>query len=49
MCYGYGSISCTYCNESGDRDRSNDIDRDCDMCQGWGAVRCSACGGRGFR
>jgi hypothetical protein len=49
MCYGYGSVPCTYCRESGDRDRGNDIDRDCRMCQGWGAMTCTSCGGGGVR
>jgi hypothetical protein len=48
-CYGYGSVACRWCNETGDRDRSNDVDRDCNRCQGWGAMTCTACGGRGFR
>ena len=48
-CAGYGSVACAYCNETGDRDRDNEVDRDCGVCQGWGAVACTACGGRGAR
>jgi hypothetical protein len=48
-CYGYGSVACRWCNETGDRDTTNDVDRDCVRCQGWGAMTCTACGGRGYR
>jgi DnaJ-class molecular chaperone len=49
VCWGYGSVACRRCNETGDLDRSNDIDRDCRYCQGWGAITCTACGGSGTR
>ena len=48
-CYGYGSVACTWCRETGDYDRDNEVDRDCRYCQGWGAMTCSACGGSGVR
>ena len=49
VCWGYGSVACRRCNETGDLDPTNDRDLDCHYCQGWGAVSCTACGGSGTR
>jgi hypothetical protein len=49
VCWGYGSVACRRCNETGDLDRTNDIDLDCPYCQGWGAITCTECGGSGTR
>ena len=49
VCWGYGSVECRRCNETGDLDPTNDRDLDCPYCQGWGAVTCRHCGGSGRR
>jgi RecJ-like exonuclease len=49
VCWGYGSVECRRCNETGDLDPTNDRDLDCHYCQGWGAVTCTYCGGSGRR
>ena len=49
VCWGYGSVECRRCNETGDLDPTNDRDLDCHYCQGWGAVTCPHCGGSGRR
>jgi len=49
VCWGYGSVECRRCNETGDLDPTNDRDLDCPYCQGWGAITCTHCGGSGRR